>query len=67
MEGSLHITVRGLPKCDCLGSLWCCDAPQQFVLAGKLDWKLQVLSSLMESCDFQHGLEKGDMSEINRA
>lgn len=38
-----------------------------FVLAGKLDWKLQVLSSLTESCDFLHGLDRvtGNMSEIN--
>lgn len=69
MEGSLHITVRGLHKCDCLGILRCCDAPQRFILAGNPDWKLQVLSSLTESCDFQHGLDRGtgNMSEINGA
>lgn len=67
MDGSPHITVRGLHRCDCLGSLRCRDAPRQFILAGKPDWKLQVLSSLAESCDFQHGLDRGtgNMSEID--
>lgn len=32
-------------------------APQRFVLAGKPNWKLQVLPSLTESCDFQHGID----------
>lgn len=69
LEGSLHIIVWGLHKCDYLGSLGCCDAPQRFILGGNPDWKLQVLSSLTESCYFQHGLDRGtgNMSEINGA
>ena len=69
MERFLHIIVRGLHKSDYLGSLSYSDAPQRFVLAENSDWKLQVLSSLTESCDFQHSLDRGtgSMSEINRA